>query len=301
MPRIGTYIPAIISVTLLLSACEQLEKLPIAKALDASPRHTSSFSLTRHETEQKAQAALQEKHFAEAETLYNTLLKDDPLNRIYLSQRAEAQVGQGDYASAQEAYEKLLFLNPDNVIVREKRAIAYLYQGDLSSATNDFLKVLERDALRWQSINALGIVYALQGDTTQAREYFTSALQVAEDSPVVLNNIGLTLALEKNYPAAVDALEKAIQRFQVSSPKRRRAELNLSLIYGVAGNTENAEILLRKHLPDYQAYNNLAVYARLAKNDSLAAQFIQRAIKASPDFYEKAVDTLKELEGSHVL
>jgi Flp pilus assembly protein TadD len=145
-------------------------------------------------------------------------------------------------------------------------------------------------------MNAVGVAFDITKRPDEAQDYYKTALEVKPEEPMVLNNYALSYAFQGNYKEAIATMKRAVVRLSKAEDKKRRAELNLSLIYGLAGMMEPAEVLLRKHLPEPLVYNNLGMYAHLANDNDLAQTYLHKAVMESPTFYQKAWETLKVVE-----
>ena len=251
----------------------------------------------------EAQISYESGDFQKAEQQYSSLVKSYPKNAEYLLGLANTKRRLGDYDGANAEYEKLLWLNPQNVDALEGRGLILLEKGDNQKAIDQLTKVLEVDAVRWKSINALGVAFAAQNNHKLAVDYYTDALSLSDSnhSPVILNNLALSHAFLGDYRKAGELLNKALTQLSggvsgSDKEKFKKTELNLSLVYGIQGRTDEAERILRKYFSEPQVYNNLGIYAHLANDNDLARSYINKAISSSPATYESAWDTLKRIE-----
>ncbi|MCH8323455.1 MAG: glycine--tRNA ligase subunit beta [Proteobacteria bacterium] len=93
----------------------------------------------------------------------------------------------------------------------------------------------------------------------------------------------------------------APEKIQVSSfydyeAKLKKVELNLSLIYGITGQMNQAESILRKYFDEPIVYNNLGIYAHLGDDNDLAHTYLNKALTSSPGIYESAWNNLKRIK-----
>lgn len=277
---------SIFIIVLALCSC-QLHK-GISPSLTSIPKAPSLLS--------DARKAYDNGEFKTAEEKYETLARSDRNNPIYYVGMGDARRRQGNYDKAIEAYKDALALDNKNADAIEGIGLTRLEQGKVKEAIESFMKVLEVDAVRWKSLNALGVAYDLSDKHELAMEYYESALALSNDSPVVMNNMGLGHAFLGEYDDAIRVLNRAVSRFGASESKQKMAEMNLALVYGLAGRTSEAESILRKYLTEAQVYNNLGIYAHLANDNDLAQTYLNMALSASPEFYQSAWDSLQRVE-----
>lgn len=247
-----------------------------------------------------AKQAEEKREYQRAVQFYQQLMDKDKDNEVYILGLADNLRRLGQYNEASARYSALIVKNPDNLDALEGKGLCLLNKGDFDDASDLFKEVLAKDSNRWRSLNAAGILFALKEMPKEALSYYDQALKVQPDEPAVLNNVGLTMAMMKNYPHAIDALTRAGRKLLDTDPQKKRADLNLALVYGLSGNMEKAEQVARRHLKESALNNNLGFYAYLADNQELAKAYLNNALSGSAVFYEKAWKNLEAMGGSKV-
>lgn len=247
-----------------------------------------------------AKQAEEKREYQRAVQFYQQLMDKDKDSEVYILGLADNLRRLGQYNEASARYSALIVKNPDNLDALEGKGLCLLNKGDFDDASDLFKEILAKDNNRWRSLNAAGILFALKEMPKEALSYYDQALKVKPDEPAVLNNVGLTMAMMKNYPHAIDALTRAGRKLLDTDPQKKRADLNLALVYGLSGNMEKAEQVARRHLKESALNNNLGFYAYLADNQELAKAYLNNALSGSPVFYEKAWKNLEAIGGSKV-
>src|SRR6185312_6842033 len=124
-----------------------------------------------------------------------------------------------------------------------------------------------------RAFSALGVAENLMGNTAAATEAFKHGLALAPEDLDLLNNYGLSQALAGDYDGAIATLHRVATDPRASSRNR----LNLALVLGLAGRSEDAAQVARIDLDEKAVRSNLAYYAELrALSPAARAQAILR-------------------------
>ncbi len=244
-----------------------------------------------------AQNATQKGNHSRATQTYKQLIDKNPNNNTYKVLYAESLRREGKVDEAIFVFDSILKSEPDNLDALEGKGIALMLNGNLDEASAIFTNVMGMDATRWRTVNGAGVTLALKRKVHDAIEYFREALVLSDNNPTVLNNVGMTMAINEDFTGSEKALKLAISKTADGSYERKRTELNLALIHGMAGRMKDAEMILRKHMPEPLVYNNLGLYASLGKNKDLAQKYLNKALTQSPVYYQNASDNLKKIQG----
>jgi Flp pilus assembly protein TadD len=102
----------------------------------------------------------------------------------------------------------------------------------------------------------------------EARTVLEAGLTRGPDDPVLINNLGMCHLLTRDYTAALEQFERAVER----SPRNSRYLANRALAVGLMGDEARALELYRAFLTPTEAEHNLAIIARA--NDQAAEDFI---------------------------
>lgn len=106
---------------------------------------------------------------------------------------------------------------------------------------------------------ALGVAENLLGDGSAADKAYRAGLAIASGDLGLLNDLGLSQALQGNYDAAVATLRRVASSPQATA----RHRLNLALVLGLAGRTQEAARVASIDLDPRSVRDNLAYYAEL--------------------------------------
>jgi len=229
---------------------------------------------------------------------YKQLSDKNPSNILYTIGLADSLRKNGEYKGSLVYYDKALELDSGNLDAMEGKGISLLELAEFKAAAEYFTKVMNTDESRWKSINGLGITLCMYDRINDALEYFKVALDKSDNHISVLNNIGLAFALSKDYASAAQSMEVAVSKLRDDSIEKKRVENNLAVVYGISGQMNRAESILRKYYQESEVYNNLGYYAKLAKNPELAKSYLNMALSSSSVYYKKAWENLDNVQGA---
>lgn len=283
------YIALSISVFVALTGCEthQHGSLPI------NTQHY--FDETHKQIAKQGDAAYQAGDYQKAATYYKQLIDKEPNHLKTVMRYAESLRLSGQPEASLAYHQKLLHTERYLIEATEAMALAHVQLGNFTEAQPLFTKVLHKDASRWRTINALGVTHSLLGNTEEAMEYFEMAQTVTGDNPTVLNNIGLSLALAEDKEKGLALLNEAASHVGNDTTLRQKIDHNKALVLGISGQMDEAQTLLEKYNPQAAVYNNLGVYAHMAKEKSLAKTYLSMSLATSPVHYPKAWDNLQAI------
>ncbi|MBY0356003.1 MAG: tetratricopeptide repeat protein [Rickettsiales bacterium] len=287
------------AVTVCLSACDSFYQPPLngREFLDANTPGPKVEGVSET-MEKSAQEFMVKGEFERAGHVYRQLLDRETNNVRYLLGFAEAERRAGKFNLAQQTYEALLKVEPNNIEAKEGLGLALLGQNNFADAGRIFTELLKKDPKRWRTLNAMGLLFVERRMYDDALIYFAEALKFSPNNPSVLNNAGLTQAVQRNFPDARTALEKASELTEAGSVLQKQIDLNLAMVYGIAGDMEKAEEIASRHLKGPALYNNLGLYAHLAENDVMAKSYLNMALTESSSYYKRAWDNLSVVDGS---
>lgn len=243
-----------------------------------------------------AKAAVQSGNLIKAEYYYSQLLESKPDSTEYLFDYSEVLRKSGKCPLAMKGYDKVLAIKPNDIDTLEGKGLCLLASSKNPQAADIFTQILAADPTRWKSLNAAGLIFASDKKFTEASQYFNAAAKYSNDNPAVLNNQGLAKALTGNFKDGIKILEDALIKTDDSSNQKRSIALNLALIYGISGNMDLAEKTARPYLTEPQLYNNMGVYAELAKDKELAKTYLNKALQDTPVYYDRAWDNLERVK-----
>ncbi|PIR39022.1 MAG: hypothetical protein COV35_04920 [Alphaproteobacteria bacterium CG11_big_fil_rev_8_21_14_0_20_39_49] len=234
--------------------------------------------------------------YPKAITLYDKLINENSSSETLLYY-AESLRLTNNCGKAISIYDRILNNDAANIVASEGKGLCNLVLGKFQAAVEILSQVVSLDDTRWKAVNALGVIYALKGHIEESMEYYNLAIKNNGHNPTVLNNIGLSLAFSGDYKRGKDILAKSVSLVdQSDDEKRKRIELNLALLYGLAGEHNMAKTILEKYFSEAEVMNNLGFYASMANDRELAKVYLSKALSASPSHYEKAWNNLQLLE-----
>jgi len=289
----------IVTLALLLSGCglePQIKPSDKAQLENLKGPEVGSIQGT---LEAQAEEAENAGDFSRAAETYKQLIDKSPNNKDYMLAFANDLRRSGDSDAALMLEEKLLKKDPENAAVLEGKGLSLMNKGEFKEAGNVFGEVMKIDPKRWRTLNGIGILFAMKSRNSDALAYYNEALNLKENNPSVLNNMGLTLAMDKQYDKAFEAFVRAKRHLPDNSPEIRSIDLNMALVYAIAGKLDEAERTAAPHLSKAGLYNNMGFYAYLAKNNDLAKGYLNMALTQSPVYYERAWKNLNAMSGEN--
>ena len=165
----------------------------------------------------------------------------------------------GDYEEASKAYQKATAVAPKNINALKgygKTLLALKQPKDAAERYRAVIKIKKDDAA---SFSGLGVALDMQGLHEEAQKTYRAGIKSSKNSFALLNNLALSLAFSSQFDEAIKILKKIADDPAASARNR----LNLSLIYGLLGDMENAAKAARRDLNKAQIDNNLTFYRRL--------------------------------------
>ncbi len=247
----------------------------------------------------EAEQAVSIGDFRHATQSYKELLDKDPKNKEYALALADSMRRSGDNANALKVLDDLLKKDPDNAAALEDKGLCLMNTGEFAEAGQVFEKVMKIDDKRWRTLNGIAILFTMKNMSDNAIAYYQAALNISTDNPSVLNNMGLTLAMDRQYDQSYDAFRRAKRHLPAGSADIKNIDLNLALVYAIAGKLDDAEQTAAPHLSKAGLYNNMGFYAYLAKNTELAKSYLNMALTQSPVYYERAWKNLSAVSGEN--
>ena len=241
---------------------------------------------------QNAETAEAEGNFARAAGYYQQMHDRTPEKREWEMALANAQRRADTCNDALAHYEALAKKDPKDVDALEGKALCLMNIGESKEASVAFTEVLAQDPNRWRSLNAVGVLFAGKNKIPEAIAYFEKAAQVDSGQIAVTNNLGLAYLLDKRYDQAIDTFLRAQKRLPSKSKDKPRVDMNLALAYALSGDMENAQKYASPHVSEAGLYNNLGFFAKLAKDERLARDYLNMALSKSPTYYRRAWENL---------
>ncbi len=225
-----------------------------------------------------------------AQAYYISAYKIQPENLELLREMASIyhQLGNKDLEGV--CYQLILEQQPENQSVREQYGLLLIKQKKMFEAEQALKKVVEAQE-SWRAFNGLGIIADIQGNHEDARLFFGKAIKIEPKNPEIINNIGYSLYMD-------DQLEKAQSYFLWAIKVKKdfnRAIYNYALTLARKKHYIEALTTFVKVMPQPEANNNIGYIAMKNGDYEAAENYFQRAVKLSPQFYQKAYGNLQTL------
>ena len=252
---------------------------------------TSSVpEMTVEEHERAGDMDAQRRNFPLAGVHYGKALKADPTRNSVRLKLGQIFLQQGMFEPALTQFQDLRTRAPNSAPAHQGIGHVSLLQGKLREAEEALTKAVALDPSIWLSHNLLGLAYDQGQRHAEAITAYKAALALRPREPGVLNNLGLAYALSGDHDAAIQAYEQAVAAGS-ASPKLHN---NLGVAYAHRQRYAAALESFKKATDEPRAYNNLGVALLNMGNSKQAAACFERAIELNPQFYEKAVDNLRQ-------
>lgn len=224
-----------------VSACASTAQQPPTVSADAVMRVAD---MTRNEGD-----------LASAVGLYQKAHELNPTDPQPLMQLGQTLAKLGSPAAAAEAYRAALQLDGTNAEALRGLGTAYLNTGQPEAAVAQYEKALDTGE-DYRLYNGIAVAYDMLGDHASAQTYYKTALQLSPGNLEVNNNLGLSLALEGRYQEAIALLQRTSNDPMATARYRQ----NLALVYGLAGDREQAQELAERDLDPATVQRNMTYF-----------------------------------------
>ncbi len=264
---------------------------PDSKAAEALLKSTGLSVGSVDEALLKAANAIQEGKMDLAQLYYIKGFELQPTNIELLQKMAELYVHLEKYELAEVSFKLILKQQPNNIKVQEEYGLLLLKERKYQEAKTSLGAVVAKQ-LSGSAYNGLGIIATVQGNLIEAEALFKKADRIVPNNPEILNNLGFALYSAEKYPEAMAYYNLALQ----IAPGFKKALYNYALLQGRLGNYDLAYDAFVKVSSEAEANNNLGYIAMMKGDYVKANEYLQEAIKFSPNYYKKANDNLKHLK-----
>lgn len=157
------------------------------------------------------------------------------------------------------SYQTGLKLTPGNIDARRGLGNVYIALDQPDLALPQFEAAQKIDPNDARIYNSLGVVLDMQGDHRSAQNKYRAGLAIEPSNISLLNNLGLSLALSGQFDEAITLLKPVA----IHPAATARTRQNLALIYGLAGDSEQAARIARLDLDEASVRKNIAYYGTL--------------------------------------
>lgn len=219
----------------------------------------------------------------------NSLKKNKENLRVeYKKGLALLRAGRND--EAQKTFQLILQKMPDFAPAREGLARVNFKNKLYHIAKANFETAIALDPLLWRSYSYLGNLHDLAGEYDQAIKEYKTALTIKPDAGFIYNNMGVSFYLSGRYQEAIDSFYQALRL----AYDTHKVYNNLGRVLLKLALYDKAFEAFKKGGSEAVAYNNVGVgYLNNGQFDT-AAQYFEKAIELSPQFYVLANENLKK-------
>ena len=274
-PRRRRFSPAaVLLASLALAGCAtaQQQSATTASARLAEQNSMQGMLQVAARTESSGNAAAARKMYAQIAARH----PDQPAGHLGLGRTSYRT---GDPAEAAQHYRTALTHAPESVTARYGLGKALLAADRPEAAIEQFDDLIAREAADTRPYVAKGVALDMLGRHAQAQTVYRSGLDLAPMNVALRTNLGLSLALAGDYKTALRVLEDAA-RDPKASPRTRQ---NLALVYGLAGEMEDAAAAGSADLAHGAVQRNLAYYRALREARAITdAAARTRAVPDAP-------------------
>ncbi|HWE48056.1 MAG TPA: tetratricopeptide repeat protein [Caulobacteraceae bacterium] len=153
-------------------------------------------------------------------------------------------------------------------------------------------KAVAQDPSAWRAWDALGVEFDNQKQWTEAEAAYDHAMIDSGSSPIVLNNRGYSRLLQHRADEAVADFVAALKK----KPDFAEARTNLRLAIAMKGDYTRATA---GGEPSEQAalLNNAGFAAAMRGDYAQAEDLLDQAMRAKGEYYARAADNMKVVEG----
>lgn len=229
-----------------------------------------------------AQGLLVSGRFAEAETMLEEVVAEDPRIVSAHLTLGNARFRQGDFDGAAEAFEATLELAPDHELALLNLGLAHRRLGERKTARADFEVLLSLDPRNASAHFQLGEMALEEGDPAAASERFEKAQEINDQLPGPHFGLGVAAFQTGRIEDARDAFRR------VASLVETYPELHyhLGLIAERRGAPESASRHYRTELENnpghYRSWVNLSQIQSRGGDHAAAVEALRSGIAAAP-------------------
>lgn len=204
-----------------------------------------------------------------------------------LTQKAQAQFELGRYDKSLSAYQKLEVVNkiatPDT---HQGIGLNQLALGHKDLAESRLKQAVKMDDRLWRSWNGLGLISAQNGQSDQALNYFNKAILLNPSNDLLKNNLAQTYLAMGEAGHALKVYESFDTQ---SSPKYIGHRISMALT-----GRHNAALMTANDYEKAYVYNELGENALRNNKNTVAVQYLKKAIAVNPTYFEKAEENLRK-------
>ena len=203
--------------------------------------------------------AQNEHKYDEAEKIYRSILKIQPMHINANHNLGTLLYRLGRYDEAEENFKKAIALKPNLAVTYYNLALVQTQKGRLEDAKISYKRAIERKTNQAEFYNNLGDILFKLIKLEEAEVNYKKAIQLRPNQAEFYDNLGNTLLKLNRFDDAEVNYRKAIQL----KPNLAEAYTHLGIVLMELGKLEESEISYRKAIelkPNYlEAYFNLSI------------------------------------------
>jgi Flp pilus assembly protein TadD len=231
----------------------------------------------------RAESALAAGRPEEAVYLYLAAAMLTPGSAAPLVRAGAIQESRHELGGALRAYEGALARSPDDAALVAKVGLLLAQAGRDPAAELVLRDALGRTPTDWRLLDALGRLADRRLDRAAARARYDEALKIAPRSAPVLNNRGYSRLLDGDLEGAEEDFRAALAAGPLDA-----ARVNLGTVLARKGDYAGALERLNGPLAESEALYRVGVAALDRHERERAADYLDRATRAAPTYFEAA-------------
>ncbi len=125
--------------------------------------------------------------------------------------RADVLMARKQYAEAISVYQKLLQQEPRHAILLNKVGIAYHQLQKLDEAKRYYQRAVKADRTYASAVNNIGTIHYQRKNYRKAIQFYKKALELGPDVAAIHSNLGYACFERKQYDLALESFHRAIE------------------------------------------------------------------------------------------
>ena len=234
----------------------------------SEPSSAASGAATPEGLMRMADKARDRGELAVAAALYREAHDAEPQRAKPLASLGQVLLEMQRPDQAAEAFSAALLIDGRNLDALRGLGNAQLALHQPNQAIPPLQQALGISANDFRVLNALGVAFDMTGDHHGAHLYYRTGLKLAPDNVPLRSNYALSLALAGESEDALETIAP-LASAPAATPQQRQT---MALVYGLTGNTAEAQRLARMDLDEPSVQANLQRIAALRTELALAPE-----------------------------
>lgn len=247
------------STAMLLGACSQ--QTPLTSLLAATPQGQDKITTGSTEDAKRAAPDAVRKELQKATEYWGNLFAKDPSNAEAGYNYARNLKAMGEKQQALGVLQTVAGMNPGHRGIQGEYGRLALEFDQVSLAEQLLEKADDPAQPDWRVISARGTAKAKQGLYAEAIVFYERARQINPEQPSILSNLALAYTME-GHP---DKAEPLLRRAAAARNADARVNQNLSLVLGLQGKYDEAQLTAQQSVPADSAADNVNYVRKIVK------------------------------------